>query len=64
MLFGWTGLYFEGVIQKTLLANTYFFGLLMKDIRMDEIVEKLFDKKIYEICWMTNVLASKCIQLR
>ena len=52
-------MHFEGVIQGTDKGKKYFLGIVMKNIRMDEIVEKLFKKKILQVSWMSQLTCSK-----
>ncbi|XP_057311361.1 uncharacterized protein LOC130649151 [Hydractinia symbiolongicarpus] len=58
VLFGWDGMFFEGMILGSLKDRQMFLGVVMKNIRLDEIVEKLFKKKILQTSWMSQLTAT------
>ena len=39
-------------------------GIVMKNIRIDEIVEKIFKKKILQTSWMSDLTASKYLAIK
>ncbi|XP_057311457.1 uncharacterized protein LOC130649225 [Hydractinia symbiolongicarpus] len=58
VLFGWDGMFFEGMILGSLKDRQMFLGVVMKNKRLDEIVEKLFKKKILQTSWLSQLTAT------
>lgn len=63
VLFGWEGMFFEGMILGSLKDRQMFLGVVMNNIRLDEIVEKLFKKKILQTSWMSQLTASEFLSI-
>ena len=59
ILFGWDGVKFEGVLFDDAGSSVMALGIIIEKIRMDEIVEKLFDKKLAGITWLTELNVGK-----
>ena len=64
VLFDWEGTFFEGFITDTENGRKMVLGIVMKNIRIDEIVEKIFKKKILQTSWMSDLTASKYLAIK
>ena len=55
ILFGWDGVQFEGMIYQDAGMPVMALGLVINKIRLDEVVDKLFKKKLAGITWLTEL---------
>ena len=55
VLFDWTGMKLEGFIFEKDESKRMALGISIKGVRLDEIVEKLFKKKILQSSWLSNL---------
>ena len=71
VLFDWTGMKLEGFIFEKDESKRMALGISIKGVRLDEIVEKLFKKKILQSSWLSNLdagmgrwfLSKRCVLL-
>ena len=63
ILFGWDGVKFEGLLYYDGDSPVMALGIIIEKIRMDEIVEKLFKKKLSGITWLTELNVGKMLLL-
>ena len=55
ILFGWDKVKCEGLLYYDGDAPVMALGVIIEKIRMDEIVEKLFKKKMAGVTWLTEL---------
>ena len=55
ILFGWDGVKFEGLLYHEAGSPIMALGLIIEKIPMNEIVEKMFQKKLTGITWLTEL---------
>ena len=58
-MFGWDGVKFEGLLYYDGSAPIMALGLTIEKIPMNEIVEKMFQKKLTGITWLTELTVGR-----
>ena len=61
ILFGWDGVKFEGLLYHDAGAPIMALGLIIEKIPMNEIVEKMFQKKLTGLTWLTELTVGMMI---
>ena len=59
ILFGWDGVEIEGLMYNNAGTPVMALGIVIRKIRLDEIIDKMFKKKLAGVTWLTELTVGK-----